>query len=189
MKENIKKHLISYIGTKTHTGTKLENNTKSFYENYFGNIDYFKNNPDNWGLYPIAGDHLSRQVPWGLLKGEGDDTIILIHHSDTVDVDDYGINQGFAYDPYKITEVYLEGNTYLDEATKKDLESGEWLFGRGVADMKGGASIHLALLEKYAKELDFKGNLLLIAVPDEENLSAGMRGAVPLLKELKDKHN
>lgn len=189
MKDAIKRNLLNYVKTVTHTGTKLENNVIEFYKEYFGNIEYFRNNPDNWGFYPIKGDHLGRTVPWGLLKGKGDDTIILIHHSDTVDVDDFGIYKDLAYDPYKITEKFKEGNIYLDEDSKKDLDSGQWLFGRGVGDMKGGASIHLSLLEEYSKDKDFKGNLLLIAVPDEENLSAGMRGAIPLLKEMKDKHN
>lgn len=189
MKDKIIEYLRKYIAVKTHTGTSLENNTRGFYEEYFNDIDYFKNNPDNCGFYKIKGDHLDRHIPWGLLKGEGNDTIILVHHSDTVDVEDYGINKDFAHDPFRITKIYKEGNTYLDEDTQEDLDSGKWLFGRGVADMKGGACIHLALLEKYAYELDFKGNLLLIAVPDEENLSAGMRGAIPLLKELKDKHD
>ena len=55
--------------------------------------------------------------------------------------------------------------------------------------MKGGAAIHLSLLEQYTEDPDFKGNLLLLGLPDEENLSAGMRGAVSLLESLKEKHD
>ncbi len=32
------------------------------------------------------------------------------------------------------------------------LESGEWIWGRGVADMKGGLAIHAALFEQYVKQ-------------------------------------
>ena len=35
----------------------------------------------------------------------------------------------------------------------------------------------------------FTGNIVLIAVPDEENLSAGMRGATKLLSKLKEAYN
>lgn len=188
LKQSIKKNLLDYVGTKTHTSTSLENNNIRFFESWFENVDYFKNHPENHGFYEIKGDHLSRKVPWGLLKGEGDDTIILIHHTDTVDTDDYGINQELAYKPYEITEKYKAGNIDLDEHVKSDLDSGKWLFGRGVADMKGGAAIHLSLLEEYTKDTNFKGNLLLLGLPDEENLSAGMRGAVSLLEELKEKY-
>lgn len=55
--------------------------------------------------------------------------------------------------------------------------------------MKGGGSIQIALLKRYSQLENFKGNIVLIAVPDEENLSAGMRAAVKLLSDLQDEHN
>ena len=70
---------------------------------------------------------------------------------------------------------------------RADLESGDWLFGRGACDMKGGGAIELALLERAAAGGDCPGNLLLLALPDEENLSAGMRAAMPLLATLKER--
>ncbi len=188
LKEQIMTYLQDYMQAVTDTGTEMERNSADFFSHWFKNVDYFKENSDNWGLYPIADDHLKRSVPWGLLKGIGDDTIVLIHHSDTVDTDDYGPVAHLATDPQKLTRHFKKEIERLEENSRQDLESGDWLFGRGTADMKGGAAIHLAMLEAYSKLPDFKGNLLLIAVPDEENLSAGMRGAVPLLKELKEKH-
>ncbi|MCG8549731.1 MAG: M20/M25/M40 family metallo-hydrolase, partial [Desulfobacterales bacterium] len=71
---------------------------------------------------------------------------------------------------------------------RKDLESGEYIFGRGTADMKAGGAIQLALIKRYSEIKNLKGNVLLISVPDEENLSAGMRSAVLLLEELKIKY-
>ncbi|MGB5823103.1 MAG: M20/M25/M40 family metallo-hydrolase [Proteocatella sp.] len=188
LKSLIEKNLLDYTSIKTHTGSPLENNNVEFFKNWFEKVDYFRNHTENYGFHEIEGDMLGRKVPWGLFKGEGDDTIILIHHTDTVDTDDYGINQELAYQPYNITQEYKKGNTDMDELVKGDLDSGKWLFGRGVADMKGGASIHLSLLEEYTKDSNFKGNLILLGVPDEENLSAGMRGAVSLLKELTERH-
>lgn len=189
LERSIGRNLLEYVGTKTHSGTALENNNIIFFRDWFEKVEYFRNNPDKHGFHEIDGDYLGRKVPWGLLKGKGKDTIILIHHTDTVDTDDYGINQDIAYEPYTITEEYKKGNIDLDQLVKEDLDSGKWLFGRGVADMKGGAAIHLSLIEEYAKDSNFKGNLLLLGVPDEENLSAGMRGAIPLLEDLKEKHN
>ena len=55
--------------------------------------------------------------------------------------------------------------------------------------MKGGGAIQIALLDRYSKIKDFKGNILLLSVPDEENISAGMRSAVNLMDELKEKYN
>jgi arginine utilization protein RocB len=51
--------------------------------------------------------------------------------------------------------------------------------------MKGGAAIQFTLLEEFAERLDFKGNILLLSVPDEESLSVGMRGSLRLLIDLK----
>jgi len=186
--KRIERNVMNYVSTVTHTGTRLENNNQVFYKQWFGEQEYLRNNPDHSGFYKIANDHLDRTVPWCLLKGEGNDTIVLIHHSDIVDTDVYGPLKDLAYFPEKLMEKLREGKLELTADAKKDLDSGEWLFGRGVADMKGGAAIHLSLLEEYMDEEGFKGNLVFIAVPDEENLSAGMRGAIPLLKELKGKY-
>ena len=55
--------------------------------------------------------------------------------------------------------------------------------------MKAGGSIQWTLLKRYSEMDDFEGNVIVVAVPDEENMSAGMRGAVRLLAELKDKYD
>ena len=92
LKKIIEKNLLDYVGTKTHTGSSMENNNVEFFTRYFERVDYFRNNPENCGFHEIEGDHLGRKVPWGFFKGSGRDTIILIHHTDTVDTDDYGVN-------------------------------------------------------------------------------------------------
>jgi arginine utilization protein RocB len=166
----------------------LENNNIEFFQHWFEKVPYLKAHPEYHGFHKIAGDHLGRSVPWALLKGEGADTVVLIHHTDTVNVDDYGSYKKYAYSPIEITEKYRQDDVEMDDHSKKDLQSGEWLFGRGAADMKGGAAIHLALFEQYSASPQFKGNILLMGLPDEENLSAEMRGAVPLIKELKNKY-
>ncbi len=186
--ERVLQILRDYVGTPTHTTTALENNNRSFFEGYFAAQDYFKAHPDHCGFYPIAHDALGRQVPWALRRGSGQDTIVLIHHSDTVDTDDYGSLKPLAHQPDQLTARYAELAADLDPDSARDLAQGGWLFGRGVADMKGGAAIHLALFEEYCRENHFSGNLLLLALPDEENLSAGMRSAVHLLKSLQEKH-
>lgn len=188
MKERIMHHMENYIKAVTDTGTEKERNNEAFFTQWFKSQKYFNKNPENWGLYPIENDSFGRHVPWGLLRGQGQDTVVLVHHSDTVDTQDYGKLSHLATDPQALMEHYKKSGVAMDAGSKKDLDSGDWIFGRGVCDMKGGAAIHMTLLEKYSQQEDFKGNLLLIAVPDEENLSAGMRGAIPLLKKLQDEH-
>jgi arginine utilization protein RocB len=64
-----------------------------------------------------------------------------------------------------------------------DLESGEFLPGRGMLDMKSGLAAGLAVLEQFAGEEGRQGNLLLLATPDEEDRSAGMRAVARMLPQ------
>ena len=139
------------------------------------------------GLEKIPDDSHGRSIVWGLLKGEGSETVILLNHHDVVDSLDYGGLQSLAYEPDLLKEALKKQK--LPKEVRDDLESGEWLFGRGTADMKGGLAIQLRLLEKLAENQDFKGNLLFLSVPDEENLSLGMRHGTKLLEKLSREYN
>ena len=184
----IKELLLTYVATITHTGTHLETNNENFFKDWFDQVPYLKAHPEYQGFYPVKDDYLERKIPWALLKGQGNKTIVLIHHTDTVDIEDFGLQKDYAYRPYELTNLLKNEQISLSAGSKQDLDSGEWLFGRAVADMKGGAAIHLALFEEYAEKENFTGNLLLLGLPDEENSSAGMRSAAYLLKELALQH-
>jgi arginine utilization protein RocB len=67
------------------------------------------------------------------------------------------------------------------ERARTDLESGLFLPGRGLLDMKAGLAVALALAEQHATTPDRHGNLLVLAVPDEEANSAGARQAAASL--------
>lgn len=189
MKERIKENLKNYVSERTDTNTKYETNNENFFNKWVEEVDYLKENPNLRGFYPIKNDGLNRRIPWALLKGEGDKTIVLIHHSDVVETKDYGKYWEDAYDFERMKKLFEEGKFNVNPNVQADIDSGEWIFGRGVCDMKGGASIHFTLFEEYSKEENFKGNILVMALPDEENLSAGMRSAIYLLDELRKAHN
>ena len=75
-----------------------------------------------------------------------------------------------------------------------DVASGEWIFGRGAADMKGGLAAGLAVLSEIGEEvLDgtcrMDGNVLFLSVPDEESYSVGMRGAAGFLTDLRERED
>ncbi|HSQ33781.1 MAG TPA: M20/M25/M40 family metallo-hydrolase, partial [Peptostreptococcaceae bacterium] len=73
--------------------------------------------------------------------------------------------------------------------SRNDLLSGEWLFGRGIMDMKTGLAMQMSLLEYYSKKEDFKGNLMLLAVPDEETNSEGAIATIPFANRVIEKYN
>ena len=72
-----------------------------------------------------------------------------------------------------------------------DVASGEWIFGRGAADMKGGLAAGLAVLLGIGEEIldgtcRMDGNVLFLSIPDEESYSVGMRGAAGFLAKLRE---
>jgi arginine utilization protein RocB len=185
--ERIEALMLELVRIQSDTGTRQEKDIEAYLHDWLGQREYFKNHPDYFGLYPLGKDPLERSVVWGLVKGQGDQTVILMHHHDVVDAFDYGSLAKWAYDPPKLQSA-LAGMELTQEA-RIDLESDEWIFGRGTGDMKAGAAIQSVLLEEYSAKTEFKGNILLLSVPDEENLSEGMRGSLSLLADLKAAFN
>lgn len=183
--ERIKKLTLDLVRIQSDTGTRQEKDVENYLHAWLAEHEYFQNHPDYFGQHPLPEDPLKRRVVWGLVKGQGDQTVILMHHHDVVDAFDYGSLAKWAYDPSKL-ETALN-DVALSPDVRRDLASGQWLFGRGTGDMKGGAAIQFALLEEYADRPEFTGNILLLSVPDEESLSVGMRGSLRLLSSLKTK--
>lgn len=185
-KNELEKLFYDLVEIQSDTGTELEKDVEGFIYNWLSDLDYFKENKELFGKYQLSDDPLERAVVWGLRKGEGPDTVILLHHHDVVDSFDYGRIREFAYSPDKLKDKISEAD--INQETREDLESGKWLFGRGTADMKAAGAIHMLLLKDYTELEDFKGNLLFLSVPDEESLSQGAREGASLLNNLKDKH-
>ena len=181
--------LFDYIKAKSFSNTIREKEAESFFIKYFSNMQYFKENQELYGLFAIENDSLKRNVCYALLKGKGDNTIVFVHHNDIVSVEDFKLLKDFAFSPIQLKEELLKIKETLTDEVQIDLNEDTFLFGRGICDMKGGGAIQIALLKRYSELKDFNGNIVLIAVPDEENLSSGMRAAVRLLDELKSKYN
>lgn len=188
IEKDIETILHSYIKVESYSNTSKEKGVEKFFLNYFSNIKYFSNTPNSYGTYPIEGDSLNRSVCYAMLKGKGEDTIVFVHHYDIVSIEDFKLLKEYAFFPDKLKVELMKIKTTLNKDVQKDLDENTFLFGRGVCDMKGGGSIQMALMKRYSEINNFSGNLILIAVPDEENLSAGMRAAIKLLDKLKNNH-
>ena len=189
LQSEIESIFVDYIRIQSYTNTPDEKRVEPFLSEWFSSQDYFSNHPEMWGLYPLEQDILKRHVVWGMVKGQGDDTIVMIHHSDVVEIEDFELAKPFAHDIKQINHHIRAMIHKFDPEAMEDLDSGLWQFGRGTADMKAGGAIQLALLKHYSRQPDFRGNLIVLCLPDEENLSAGMRSALSLLGELKHQHN
>ena len=188
IEKDIEEILHEYIKTESFTNTGNEKEAEKFFVNFFSKIQYFKNTPGSYGLYKIEKDALDRNVFYAFLKGKGKDTVVLIHHSDIAGVEDFKLLKKYAFSPEELKTQLVKIKNTLSQDAKKDLDDDTFLFGRGICDMKGGGSIQIALIKRYSEMESFNGNIVLLAVPDEENLSSGMRAAVKLLSELQDRY-
>jgi len=187
--KDIQELLYRYIKTQSFTYSEREKEAELFLMDWFSGVPYFQQHPEFYGAYQIEGDPFDRAVCFGMVRGSGPDTVVFVHHYDVVEIDDFKLLKSLAFSPEELAGELMKISESLPEEARLDLESGEFLFGRGTCDMKGGGAIQLSLLERYSRLEDFRGNVIVIAVPDEENLSAGMRAATELLAELKEKYD
>ena len=116
---------------------------------------------------------------------ESRETVVLTGHYDTVSTRDYGDLAGLATDPEALAPALLArlsatASTPAELRAKADLDSGAFLPGRGLLDMKAGLAAGIAAAERFAA-VGGPGNVLFLAVPDEEAASSGARRAAPEL--------
>lgn len=187
LSKEIEDIFYSLVKIRTDTNTGYEKNIERFYNDFFKEIEYFKERSDYYGFYAIERDPLERNVFWALVKGKVEDTVILVNHYDVVDVEDFKALKDYAFSPKELEKELQMIKKELSKEAREDLDSGQYIFGRGTADMKAGIAIQLALLKRYSELKNLSGNILFLSVPDEENLSAGMRRALELLDELHER--
>lgn len=186
--DDILKLLYGYVAAQSCTGTISENSGADYFIDTMRKVPYFSAHPEYLIHYPIKNDILHRAACCAMFRGTSPDTVVMIHHFDVTSVEDYGRFADIAFDPDALTKALHGDDVVLEQGAGDDLNSGDFLFGHGVCDMKGGGSIQMALLSRFSEQENFLGTLIVLGVPDEENLSAGMRAAVSLLRELKDRY-
>lgn len=186
-KEALTKLLSELVKIPSVSGSQAEKEFPKFVLHKLAELDYFQNHPESLKQMPTE-DGRSFISAFVRASHPTAKTVILFSHFDVVDVQDYGKWKEIAFDMENLTDRFHEAKNELPKAIREDIESGQWLFGRGAMDMKSGLALHLSLIEN-ACEGKFDGNLLLISVPDEEVNSVGMRAAVPHLLKLKEKYH
>jgi len=135
-----------------------------------------------------------RPVVWVRVRGRSRRTLILLGHFDTVGYHEYAslgapAHDLIALDPAALRERIVSEGAGSDSGTRieRDIAEewrrpGTWMFGRGALDMKSGLAAGLAALERLASESGaLGGDVMMIAAPDEEHLSAGMNTALESL--------
>ena len=130
----------------------------------------------------IDNDPAKRSNVFALKHGRVRSTIVLTGHFDVVSIEDFGSLKNLAFQSEKLVPeiiAKLKGSGESPSALV-DFESGHFLPGRGLLDMKAGLAAGIAAAEFYSGDL----SILFVAVSDEEERSAGARSAASLLKNI-----
>ncbi|MCD2137551.1 M20/M25/M40 family metallo-hydrolase [Salinicoccus halitifaciens] len=172
------------VGIRSEVNTEGERVIAASIHGMLASHPYFEANPSQLVMAPTVNDERKRYNVMAYVKGtktESSRTVVLMGHMDTVGVEDFGAHQELAFKPGDWMEHLKD--TELSESVKSQLDSGDWLFGRGVLDMKSGVASNLHLLTYYAEHPEeLAGNLVFIAECDEEDSSHGILSALKTLK-------
>jgi arginine utilization protein RocB len=148
---------------------------------------YFSSNKGSLQLLPIEGDTLGRQSVCAIVRAKPPTpkTVVMIGHMDVVETSESRELKELAFDPEEYTRQLFR--LTLPEDARLDLDSGDYLFGRGVFDMKCGVAVEVEFLRECAEHPEnLDANVMLLIVGDEENRSAGMTSAINHLAHLQE---
>ncbi|WLR98274.1 M20/M25/M40 family metallo-hydrolase [Shinella sumterensis] len=149
---------------------------------------YFTRHPDQLFTIDSHGEPMTRTLV-ALARGTGRRTVVLAGHFDTVSITNYGALAALACDSEPLTQALIaelrgRPRNRAEEKALADFESGDFIAGRGLLDMKSGLAAGIAALERFVAMEAPQGNILFVATPDEENRSRGMRSLRDALPDI-----
>lgn len=189
--EDLTKKLVSISSINKAPGEETQ--IASYIWDYYRKLPYFKEHPERVLLQKTEKDFMERHNTLAYVKGTkgggSSKTILLLGHIDTVGVEDFGAFMEYATRPDELPKILREHFT-LSKEVLEDMDSGEYLFGRGALDMKSGVAGHMALIRHFSEHPEeLRGNLLAIHECDEEDNSKGVITALDCLVELREKED
>lgn len=115
--------------------------------------------------------HTAREVKPNI-TGNDRGAVLLFGHVDTVGTADFGPLEPLAFQPLALTERIQSG--VLGPVAQQRASSGQWLYGRGVLDMKSGLAAALTAFEALVERGEDR-DLFFSATPDEESGGLGAK--------------
>lgn len=186
-KDHISRIMTDLVSIPSVTGTEAEASAADWIRKKLAQTAWFQNNPDHLRrlTHKLPETDHPMEAVFALVRAEKATrkTLLFIGHFDVVDIDVYGELRHLAYDPQALKGAL--DKLPLPGEVRKDLDSGEYVFGRGVMDMKAGVAIEMDLLEEFSARRDlYEVNVAMLIVGDEEGNNGGMRAAIPFLTDI-----
>ena len=187
--ETTRQLTLQLVGHASVTNTLGEATGAAFIRDLLAKIPYFHEHPEHLRVEPVPGDSLGRANVVGLVRGRGARAVVLSGHFDVVSTSNYGLLEPYACQPLAllprlIADLRQQTHSQADARALRDLESGDFLPGRGALDMKSGLAAGIAVIQHFAADPNREGSLIFVATPDEEDRSVGMRAIAPRLPPL-----
>lgn len=179
--------LLELVRIPSVSPSKEERRIAETIHDKLASLPYFKENEEDLRLLPIPDDPYGRQSVFAMVRSPKatPKTVLLLGHIDVVDTAEARDLADLAFDPPAYARA-LSKLTLPAEAME-DLDSGHYLFGRGVFDMKCGVALELEFIRECAESPgDLEANIAILLVGDEENRSAGMISALKHLERLQE---
>jgi len=178
------------VGWGSETGSKGEAEFGKKLAGLLRDIPYFRDHPQHVRLIESHGEPPRWNVV-AIVRGSGTRTIALAGHYDVVSIQNYRELAPLAFKPDElltalIADLESRALNAGEQRALEDFRSGDFLPGRGLLDMKSGIAAGIAVLEAFAADPERQGNLILVATPDEERGSRGMRSMRDVLPKLVD---
>ncbi len=176
---------MELVSWPSETGTEAEAGFAPRLRDMLLRIPYFREHPEDILLLDSHGQPLRRNLV-AIVRGQGRSAVALAGHYDTVATENYGSHQPLACNPEALRAALIEDLTASgrDPLALDDLLSGAFLPGRGMLDMKSGLAAGITALERFAAWPARRGSLILLASPDEEAESRGIRALRDRLPDL-----
>ncbi len=180
---------IALVEAASVTNTQGERDFADVLMGLINREQYFQNYPELLWAPIIPHDPQQRRNVCALVRGSGKKTVVLTGHYDVVNTENFGPLQPWAFSPELllpklIEDLRINARSDAEHRALADLESGLYLPGRGMLDMKSGLAAGLSALFRFANLESPIGNILFLAVADEEDRSHGARVATEILTQL-----
>ncbi|WP_163970837.1 M20/M25/M40 family metallo-hydrolase [Oceanobacillus halotolerans] len=190
-RKKVEAYTKQLVETKSIVNTEGEKDIANTIHQIISSFPYFQQNPSHLMIEQTTQDTQERYNVLAFVKGtkrKCDRTVILMGHTDTVGIDDFNQLKQYACYPDELMQQIK--NEELPADIKKELDSDEWMFGRGALDMKSGLASHLYLVNYYALHPEkLEGNIVFLAECDEEDSSHGILSALKTLIKWKEEHH